>query len=57
MGGGMGGGMSGGMLPAMSAMGYGPRVVSKIHPVDPNDASSFSINIPQVRCGCAVAGL
>ena len=49
-GGGMGGGMAGlgGMLPAMSALGYGPRVVSKTLPIDPNDTSSFSINIPQV---------
>ena len=48
-GGGMGGGgMAGGMLPAMSAMGYGPRVVSKTLPIDPNDTSSFAINIPQV---------
>ena len=48
--GGMGGGMAGlgGMLPAMSALGYGPRVVSKTLPIDPNDTSSFSINIPQV---------
>lgn len=49
-GGGMaGGGMVGGMLPAMSAMGYGPRVVSKTLPIDPNDTSSFAINIPQVH--------
>ena len=48
-GGGMGGGgMAGGMLPTMSAMGYGPRVVSKTLPIDPNDTSSFAINIPQV---------
>lgn len=46
-GGGMSGsGMAGGMLPAISAMGYGPRVVSKTLPIDPNDTSSFSINIP-----------
>ena len=49
-GGGMGGGgMAGGMLPAMSAMSYGPRVVSKTLPIDPNDTSSFAINIPQVH--------
>ena len=49
-GGGMAGGMAGlgGMLPAMSTLGYGPRVVSKTLPIDPNDTSSFSINIPQV---------
>ena len=49
-GGGMAGGMAGlgGMLPAMSALGYGPRVVYKTLPIDPNDTSSFSINIPQV---------
>ena len=47
--GGMPGGMQmgGGMLPAMSGMAYGPRVVSKMLPIDPNDTSSFSINIPQ----------
>ena len=28
-------------------MAYGPRVVSKRVPVDPNDKSAFTINIPQ----------
>ena len=46
----MGGGGSmatGGMLPMMAGMAYGPRVVSKTMPIDPQDTSSFSINIPQ----------
>ena len=34
-------------LPQMSAMSYGPRVVSKRVPIDPNDKSAFTINIPQ----------
>ena len=34
-------------LPQMAAMSYGPRVVSKRVPVDPNDKSAFTINIPQ----------
>ena len=28
-------------------MAYGPRVVSKRAPIDPNDKSAFTINIPQ----------
>ena len=34
-------------LPQMSSLSYGPRVVSKRVPVDPNDKSAFTINIPQ----------
>jgi hypothetical protein len=34
-------------LPQMASMAYGPRVVSKRAPIDPNDKSAFTINIPQ----------
>ena len=34
-------------LPQLSALSYGPRVVSKRAPIDPNDKSAFTINIPQ----------
>lgn len=37
----------GGMLPQMAGMAYGPRVVTKRQPVDPNDKSAFTINVPQ----------
>jgi len=40
-----GGGGAG--LPQLSALAYGPRVVSKRAPIDPNDKSAFTINIPQ----------
>ncbi|KOO21444.1 myosin-like protein [Chrysochromulina tobinii] len=31
----------------LSSLAYGPRVVSKRAPIDPNDKSAFTINIPQ----------
>jgi len=40
-----GGGGAG--LPQLSSLAYGPRVVSKRAPIDPNDKSAFTINIPQ----------
>ena len=34
-------------LPQLASLAYGPRVVSKRAPIDPNDKSAFTINIPQ----------
>ena len=34
-------------LPQLASLSYGPRVVSKRVPIDPNDKSAFTINIPQ----------
>jgi len=45
--GGGGGHMTAAGLPMQASLGYGPRVVSKRAPIDPNDKSAFSINIPQ----------
>jgi len=42
-----GGQVAGPGLPQMASLSYGPRVVSKRAPIDPNDKSAFTINIPQ----------
>ena len=42
-----GGGVAGMGPPQMAGMAYGPRVISRRAPIDPNDKSAFTINIPQ----------
>jgi len=40
-------GVSNAGLPQLASLAYGPRVVSKRAPIDANDKSAFTINIPQ----------